>query len=182
MKRVPLPVTWNLPVAGPNKFQKLIYLFCDLIQILNFWFLVLSLAVNEVWYKPEAWVMIELMALRLFFCEICGFFPDMCTLRHCTCSLSDDLRKVWGTKGLGPFNHCNYNLRVPQWNPPEKWSSYAYFLLPDGPWQIRRSEIEIMLNHMVCFPPNHVYSPALHMLFFTWSLSNDKINVFKVVF
>ena len=112
MKRVSLPVTWNLPVAGPNKFQKLIYLFCDLIQILNFWFLVFSIAVNEAWYKPKAWVMIELMALRLFFCEICGFFPDMCTLRHCTCSLSDDLRKVWGMKGLGPFNHCNYNLYV----------------------------------------------------------------------
>ena len=160
----------------------------------------------------------------------------MCTLRHCTCSLSDDLRKVWGMKGLGPFNHCIYNLYVrfpmkwssyayvvfsrtcvlsgtalvpflttsercegwkawglsttvtitcmfvSQWNAPEKWSAYAYFLLPDGPWQIRRSEIEIMLNHTVCFPPNHVYSPALHMLFFTWSLSNDKINVFKVVF
>ena len=71
--------------------------------------------------------------------------------------------KAWGLSTTVTIT-CMF---VSQWNAPEKWSSYAYFLLPDGPWQIRRSEIEIMLNHMVCFPPNHVYSPALHMLFFS---------------
>ena len=168
MKRLSLPVTWNLPVAGPNKFQKLIYLFCDLIQILNFWFLVFSLAVNEVWYKPEAWVMIELMALRLFFFVKYVVFSRTCVLSgtalvpFLTTSERCEGWKAWGLSTTVTIT-CMF---VSQWNAPEKWSAYAYFLLPDGPWQIRRSEIEIMLNHMVCFPPNHVYSPALHMLFF----------------
>ena len=77
-------------------------------------------------------------------------------------------------KGLGPFNHCNYNLYV---RFPMKRAREMKLLC------LFSSEIEIMLNHMVCFPPNHVYSPALHKLFFfTCSLSSDKINVFKVVF
>ena len=86
-------------------------------------------------FLPEAWVMIKLMSLRWSFSEICGFFLDMCILRHCTCFLSDDLRKVWGIQGLGPFNHCNCNLRVPQRN-EAPMLIYAW-------WQISRSEIEI---------------------------------------
>ena len=169
MKRLSLPVTWNLPVAGPNKFQKLIYLFCDLIQILNFWFLVFSITVNKAWYKPKAWVMIELMALRLFFFVKYVVFSRTCVLSgtalvpFLTTSERCEGWKAWGLSTTVTIT-CMF---VSQWNAPEKWSAYAYFLLPDGPWQIRRSEIEIMLNHTVCFPPNHVYSPALHMLFFT---------------